>query len=52
MTTSERPVLIYHIVADAMETVLKEDKSYRASFIRTNCLVEFTKSDNNDLIKP
>ena len=41
-----------HIVANATETVLKEEKSRRACFVCTSCLVEFTRLDNDDLIKP
>ena len=43
MTASERRVLMCHIVADAMETVLKQDDSRVACFARTGCLLEFTK---------
>ena len=41
-----------HIAADITETVLKEDESCRAYFVCASCLVESTRSDNNDLIKP
>ena len=46
MTTSERRILISHIVADIMKNVLKEDKLHRACYARTGCLVEFTRLDN------
>ena len=40
-----------HIIADVIETILKEDKWNRASFMHTSYLVEFTRLDNNDSIK-
>lgn len=52
MTASERRVLMSHIVAAATETVLKDDESRVGCFVRTGCLLEFTRSDNDDLIKP
>ena len=41
-----------HIVADATETVLKDNQSCIGCFVCTGCLLEFTRSDNDDLIKP
>ena len=43
MTASERRVLMSHIVADATETALKENESRVACFVRTGCLLEFTR---------
>ena len=44
-------VLISHILADVTETILKESKLHRACFAHTGCLIEFTRSDNDNLIK-
>ena len=44
--------LVSHVVADATETALKEDESRVACFARTGCLLEFTRSDNDDKINP
>ena len=52
MTASERRVLMSHIVADAIETVLKDDQSCTGCIARTGCLLELTRLDNDDLIKP
>ena len=34
-----------HIIADATETVLKDDQSRVGCFVRTGCLLEFTIID-------
>ena len=52
MTPSERRVLMSHAVADATETALKQDDSRVPCFACAGCLLEFTKSDNDDKTKP
>ena len=52
MTASERRVLINHLVAEATEKVMKNDEMRVNCFVRTGSLLQHTKSEADDLIKP
>ena len=52
MTASERRVLINNIVAEANDVTMMNDGARVGCFLRTGCLLEFTKSSNDDKIKP
>ena len=52
MTASERRVLINHLVAEATEKVMKNDEMRVNCFVMTGSLLQYTKSEADDLIKP
>ena len=52
MTASEFRVLINYIVAEANDITMRNDNARVGWFLRTGCLLEFTKSSNDDKIKP
>ena len=52
MTASERRVLINNIVAEANGVTMMNNGVRVGFFLRTGCLLELTKSSNDDKIKP
>ena len=52
MTASEFGVLINNIVAKSNDITMMNDDARVGYFLRTGCLLEFTKSSNDDKIKP
>ena len=51
MTASKRWFLINHLVAEAIEKVIKKDEMRVRCFLRTGSLIQYTKSKIDDLIK-